>query len=236
MGSSIWGVKKSDFVKFIGLIVVLISFLIFLFYFNYSGNSNDFFNISKIQEVISGFGIWAPLIYIILHAIALVTFFPITILIIIGSLLFGGVLGSVYSVIGATLGAIMAFYIARLLGKGFVDSITENKFKRVDKFNKQIQKNGFIATFVARISPIFHYSGMSYILGITKVKFWDYLFGTLLGISIWVFAISYISDALIKLNVQDIIISSIFLIVLVFIIPIYKYVKKFVRYLRERDK
>ncbi len=225
-------IKKRDIAKFVSLIILVVAFLIVAIYFNLQGIIEP----DKIQEEINSYGSVAPIAYILIFVISLITFFPITIIIVLGAILFGSFYGSIYSIIGALIGAIIAFYIARLLGKRFVDIITEIKFKRIKKYNHQIAKNGFAATFVARISPILHYSGLSYFFGLTRVKFWDYFLGSFFGISIWIIIVTYLSDSLVSLRLVDIIISGILFLLLLFILPIHHYLKKYIRYLKNKPK
>ncbi|MEK6890870.1 MAG: TVP38/TMEM64 family protein [Nanoarchaeota archaeon] len=222
--------RKRDIAKFISLIILIIVFLGIVIYFNLQGH----INIDIIQDEIKSYGGAAPIAYIVIYIIALVTFFPITLLTILGAILFGSIYGSIYSTIGALIGAIIAFYIARFLGKRFVDNLTEIKFKRIKKYNQQIAKNGFAATFVARISPVLHYSGLSYLLGLTRVRFWDYFWGSFIGIAVWIIIVTYLSDSLVSLKPTDIIISSILFVILIFILPIYHYIKKYIRYLTNK--
>jgi len=112
-------IKKRDIAKFVSLIILVVAFLIVAIYFNLQGIIEP----DKIQEEINSYGSVAPIAYILIFVISLITFFPITIIIVLGAILFGSFYGSIYSIIGALIGAIIAFYIARLLGKRFVDII-----------------------------------------------------------------------------------------------------------------
>jgi uncharacterized membrane protein YdjX (TVP38/TMEM64 family) len=75
---------------------------------------------------ISGMGGWAPLCFIVAYIVACVTFFPGVVLTLGAGILFGVVRGTLYTAIGATLGAGCAFLLSRYFAR---DWVTE-KFRR----------------------------------------------------------------------------------------------------------
>ncbi|MFB6225120.1 MAG: FAD-dependent oxidoreductase, partial [Candidatus Paceibacteria bacterium] len=91
-------------------------------------------------------------------------------------------LGTLLSVIGATLGASLAFVLARSLGEPFVRSILKQKLQRVYAFNQKLAQNGFFTVIILRLVPVIPFNGLNFALGVTRVKFVDYLLATALGI------------------------------------------------------
>jgi len=86
------------------LLIVLILAGVFLAIKNW-----EFLDPRIIQEYVKSAGSLAPLLFIIMFSIAAVFFIPATVMILTGGALFGPVLGSVYNISGATLGAVFAF-------------------------------------------------------------------------------------------------------------------------------
>ena len=75
-------------------------------------------------------------------------------------------------------GASGAFWIGRTLGREFAASLIGDKLKKYDDF---IERNGFAATLYLRLL-YFPFTPMNFGMGLTKVRFRDYFFGTGLGI------------------------------------------------------
>ena len=81
-----------------------------------------------VKEYIAGFGIFAPLIFILSYVVqAFVLFIPSSLLTISGGYVFGAVFGTIYSLIGVTIGSIIVFLIARKLGRPFFRRIIHKK-------------------------------------------------------------------------------------------------------------
>ena len=78
------------------------------------------FDAPAIEAAIRNMGIWAPLAYMGLYAVATVLFLPGSILGLVGGALFGPVWGVVYALLGATVGATLAFLAARYVASDWV--------------------------------------------------------------------------------------------------------------------
>jgi len=78
------------------------------------------------------------------------------------------------------------------LGRGFVASMIGDRLK---KYDDAIERNGFTAVLYLRLlnSP---FTPMNYGLSLTKVYFWDYFFGTGLGVMVSIFVITFLSGTL----------------------------------------
>ena len=88
-----------------------------------------------------GWGIWGPLVYILLYAVGPSFLVPGAVMTIAGGLAFGALWGAIYSLVGADLGALMAFAAGRFLGRSFVQRIVGGG--RFDKILSHIGRNGF---------------------------------------------------------------------------------------------
>src|SRR5580704_8601780 len=78
-------------------------------------------------EVLS-WGIWGPLVYMLLYAVGPSFLVPGAVMTIAGWMAFGAMWGSVYSLIGGDIGALIAFAAGRFLGKSFVERIVGERF------------------------------------------------------------------------------------------------------------
>lgn len=164
--------------KIIKLTLIGVALLTIITYINRTGLLSEV-SPESIREFISGFGAYAPLIYIILFAIVPLTFFPDSVLAVSSGLIFGLVKGSLYTMIGAFLGGTLAFFISRTLKKDFIDVLTKGKY---DKFHSKIEINGFFTVLILRLIPLFPFDIISYGAGLSKVSYRDFMIGTLIGI------------------------------------------------------
>ena len=152
----------------------------------------DFLTPQSLDRILDATGLWAPVIFIILEAIAISLFVPASIPIIIGGGLFGASLGFVCGWLGALAGASAAFFVGRTLGRDFIASMIGDRLR---KYDDAIERNGFTAVLYLRLlnSP---FTPMNYGLSLTKVHFRDYFFGTGLGVVVSIFVITFLSGTL----------------------------------------
>jgi len=132
-------------------------------------------------------GIWAPIVYMVVYAVGVCLFLPGTLLTGLGAAIFGAYWGFLYVWVGAMLGASAAFLIGRTLGREFAASLIGDKLK---KYDDAIQRNGFATVLYLRL-VYFPFTAMNFGMGLTKVRFWDYFFGTGLGILVGTFIFTF---------------------------------------------
>ncbi len=125
-------------------------------------------------------GVIGPLIIIVLMILAIVMSpLPSAPIALAAGAAYGHVEGTIYIVIGAELGAIAAFSIARLLGidvlrKWFGEALTRTPLA---------SQNGLMAmVFVSRLLPFVSFDMVSYAAGLTSLSFTRFAIATLAGI------------------------------------------------------
>lgn len=142
---------------------------------------DKYFSIEQVQAFVDSMGVWAPIAFVLIYALAMMIGLPGTVFTIVGALVFGKWLGTFLNVVGATIGASGAFFIARLMaGELLIKKLSGQKW--FDKFNKGLEENGISYMLFVRLVPLFPFNGINFGSGITKVSFRDYLVGTFLGI------------------------------------------------------
>ncbi|UNJ81441.1 TVP38/TMEM64 family protein [Metabacillus dongyingensis] len=170
----------------------------------------------EIRGWILSFGWAAPVLFILIYTIRPLILFPASIMSLAGGLAFGPVWGTIYTIIGATLGAVLSFGLARALG--------ENLFRvRLEKWRKletQLREKGFLYILLLRLIPVFPFDLVSYAAGISKVKFWAFLFGTLLGIIPGTFAYNFLGSSFFQGKTLYVIIAAA-VFILVTLIPLF---------------
>ena len=131
-----------------------------------------------LQSLVESFGPWGPLAFVLLYAGGICLFLPATLFTGIGALLFGTLYGFLYNELGALLGASLAFYIGRYLGRDFAAGLIGD---RLQKYDDRIAANGFATVLYLRLI-FFPFTPLNFGMGLTRVTFREYFFGTLFGI------------------------------------------------------
>lgn len=143
----------------------------------------DFFTPDTLGRFLQAAGIWAPLVYMVIYTLGVCLFIPGTLLTTLGAAVFGAYWGFLYVWVGAMAGASAAFWIGRTLGRDFAASLIGDRLK---KYDDAIERNGFATVLYLRL-VYFPFTPMNFGMGLTKVRFWDYFFGTGLGIIVGTF-------------------------------------------------
>ena len=122
--------------------------------------------------------VWFVIVYIVATVLAA----PSTIFFVLGGVLFGSFLGTVLVVIGATFGASGAFLVTRYLARDFVAKLIATKpwFKTIDE---GVREDGIYFVLFLRLVPFFPFNGINFAIGLTHIRFRDFFFGTLVGIT-----------------------------------------------------
>ena len=129
-------------------------------------------DVQQIQEWIDQAGFLAPLLFMVLYALATVSFFPGSVLTLLGGALFGPVLGTFYNLTGATLGALLAFLIARYLASDWVEQKTTGRARTLVK---GVEAEGWRFVAFVRLVPLFPFNLLNYLLGLTRIPFLQYV-------------------------------------------------------------
>ena len=121
------------------------------------------------------------LIYSLVYALAAVLLLPGSILTLAAGATFGLLPGFASVLLGATVGAALAFLVSRYLARRRVEGWIETKpqFSAVDK---AVAEEGWKIVFLTRLSPIFPFNFQNYAYGLTKISFWHYTLASFVGI------------------------------------------------------
>ena len=120
-------------------------------------------------------------LFLAAHIVANAIGIPGTVFVIVGGAVYGLWWGTVWSVIGATLGAIAAFWLARyFLHDWFATRFKYNVY--VQKISHTLCKNGLSCVLTIRFSPMSPFNLVNFALGLTPVSVRNYALGTLIGI------------------------------------------------------
>ncbi len=95
--------------------------------------------------------VWAPVLFISLYAGATAMAIPGTILTLAGGAFFGFFWGTVFNTIAANIGASMAFFVARFLGREGVERLGG---RRLEKLDEATREHGFQGLFLLLASCV----------------------------------------------------------------------------------
>ncbi len=140
-----------------------------------------------LGQVLESAGYWAPLLFILVYIVGVCLFVPGTLLTTLGAAIFGAYWGFLYVWVGAMIGSSAAFWIGRTLGREFAASLIGDKLK---KYDEAIERNGFATVLYLRLI-YFPFTPMNFGMGLTRVRFRDYVFGTGLGIIVGTFIFTF---------------------------------------------
>lgn len=146
-----------------------------------------FFTQTALSSILETAGMWAPLFFILVYAVGVCLFVPGTLLTALGAAIFGAYWGFLYVWIGAMVGSSAAFWVGRTLGREFAASLIGDRLR---KYDDAIARNGFATVLYLRL-VYFPFTAMNFGMGLTKVRFWDYLLGTAFGIIVGTFIFTF---------------------------------------------
>ena len=148
---------------------------------------NAYITADTLNSLLDAAGWWAPLVYICIYAVGICLFIPGTLLTGMGAAIFGPYWGFLWVWIGAMIGSAGAFLIGRTLGREFAASLIGDRLKRYDE---AIERNGFATVLYLRL-VYFPFTPMNFGMGLTRVRFVDYMTGTGLGIIVGTFIFTF---------------------------------------------
>jgi uncharacterized membrane protein YdjX (TVP38/TMEM64 family) len=149
-------------------------------------------SIEDIQMRVASLGVWAPAGFIFLYAIATVALIPGGVFDVAGGVLFGPIYGSMINLAGATLGAAAAFLAARYVAADWVE---RRAGPRVQKVIKSVETDGWQFVAFVRLVPIFPYTIVNYLLGVTRIPFHQYMLATIVFMTPSTIAYTWIGHA-----------------------------------------
>jgi uncharacterized membrane protein YdjX (TVP38/TMEM64 family) len=177
--------KKSAIVRLLALTAIIITLLLamkFLPVREWFRNFNDW---------VGQMGVAGIFIFIAVYAVATVLLAPGSILTIGAGFAFGLWKGFLAVSAGATVGASLAFLVARFMARDKIEGIARrnDKFRNIDN---AIGEQGARLIFLLRLSPVIPFNLSNYFYGLTAVKFWGYVLASWIGMMPGTFLYVYI--------------------------------------------
>ncbi|WAM34073.1 TVP38/TMEM64 family protein [Caldicellulosiruptor morganii] len=150
-----------------------------------------------IKQYISHFGIWSPVMFLILYSVkSFIIFIPAGIFMLAAGLSFGTFFGALILIVGTLLSSTIGFVFARYFGKDYVQKKLQNT--KFSNLGSRIAQKGFLIILLLRLVPILPYDAINYICGLSRIKYRDFILATLIGTIPACFLYAYLGENLLK--------------------------------------
>jgi uncharacterized membrane protein YdjX (TVP38/TMEM64 family) len=164
-----------------------------------------------VRDRVDSLGAAGPLLFIPISACLTVALFPGPLLAGASGLLFGTALGTPVSIVSATLGATLAFGLARWWAH---DAVAELAGPRVNGLRAWVARRGFLSVLYARIAPGVPYSLVNYAAGLTPILLRSFVVATAIGVTPRAFAYTALGGSLGDLGSPEAIVAIVLLVVM----------------------
>jgi len=134
--------------------------------------------IPTFTEWVADLGVWGPVVFIGAYALGAVAFVPGSLLTLAAGAIFGLPAGVAIVLVAATLGSAAAFLVARYVARAAIEKrlAGNEKFAAIDR---AIGTQGRKIVFLLRLSPLFPFNLLNYGLGLTQVRFVDFVIASI---------------------------------------------------------
>lgn len=166
--------------RLLGALLVLVVLALIYFHLDSSGHLERILDGEWLREQTLALGIWGPFLIIGLMALAIVVNpIPSAPIAMVSGAVFGQVWGTLYVLVGAEIGALTAFSIARAFGSDLLRRLFGERIA-LGWLGSQNALTWMV--FVSRLLPFVSFDLVSYGAGLTPVKTWRFALATLLGL------------------------------------------------------
>ncbi len=149
--------------------------------------------LADLRRVVTEAGPWAPIVFVVLQVLLNVPPFPRTVFTVSAGLLFGSLWGTVLTLTGTAIAAVVAFYLVRWTGGRLVARYATHR--RAVWVRRRLDHHGTLAVTSLRLIPMVPFAALNYLSGLSTVRFGPYLVGTVVGCVPGTVAIVILGDA-----------------------------------------
>ena len=154
----------------------------------------------KVKLFFDQFIYFAPILFVLLCILANMILMPLAIFVFISAIVFGPIIGFLLSILSIGLSAAINFFLGKEIKETFfIHKIMNKKIKFIQK---HINKHGFGLVLALRFIGVY-FDVMSYAAGMTKIKFKDFLFASILGSLPYIFIYIYAGNRLMNIRSSD---------------------------------
>jgi uncharacterized membrane protein YdjX (TVP38/TMEM64 family) len=134
----------------------------------------------KLGKFLQGLGPYSPAVFVLLQVLQVIAApFPGELTGVVGGFVYGEHIGFFLSTIGLSIGSWVAFELASILGRPFVERFVKREV--MEKFNFLTTKAGVALCFLLFLFPGFPKDYLCYLLGLSRMKLSTFLLVSIIG-------------------------------------------------------
>jgi len=158
-------------------------------------------DIEGLQQWFQELGVVGYLVYLMLYIAVAVFMLPASAVTIVAGITFGSVLGGILALISATVGACVAFLLAKYVARDTIlAKFGQNPlFKRIEE---GVEQNGASFLILTRLVPVFPYNIQNYAYGLTSMKLPTFALVSLITMAPGAFIYAYIAGEIVTQGVS----------------------------------
>lgn len=156
--------------------------------------------VARGVEILRGSSL-APIIFVPIYAGAVAVGIPGTILTLTGGAVFGLWWGTLFNWLGATIGANLAYLLARFLGREGITQLLgarAEKWPAMERLDRAVRVHGFRGMLTLRLIPVVPFNALNFGGGLVGMSWPSYAVSTALGILPGTFVYTMFADALLQ--------------------------------------
>lgn len=138
----------------------------------------------------------APIAIPLLFVVGSFVFFPITLLITLAAIVFDPLSAFAYALTGTLASAAAAYGVGAKLGRPVLRRLLGN---RLNSVSRAIASRGILAVMMLRVAPVAPYTAVNLVCGAARIRFTDYMIGSVLGMAPGIGALTALGNSLTRL-------------------------------------
>ena len=162
--------SRSVVVNRLILLAVLLAGIICVFVWR------DYFTVPQIQGLLARMGAWGPAVFVLLYSIGPAFLVPGLPFDLAAGVLFGPFWGTLYALVGSTIGATVAFIAARTVGREWTEEKLSGPLRKI---KNGVDRGGWEFVAFARLVPVIPFNLLNYALGLTRIRLVPYALASL---------------------------------------------------------
>ncbi len=166
--------KPKSRAKIVVLAMIILAILVASKYFNVLGS------LRNLLDWVSELGWVGAAIFAAAYVVACVAMAPASILTLGAGAVYGIVYGSILVSLASTIGATCAFLVGRYVARDWVSERLK-AYPRFGAIDEAVGREGWKIVGLTRLSPLFPFNLLNYAFGLTKVRLRDYVLASWIG-------------------------------------------------------
>ncbi|TAM85106.1 TVP38/TMEM64 family protein [bacterium] len=154
-------------------------------------------SVDESVALIRSWGAWGVIGSIVLMTLHSFLPFPAEVVALANGMVYGPVWGAALTWVGAMIGASVAFGVARLLGRPFVQRLSSVEHRR--RLAMWSHDRGGVTLLVSRLIPVIAFNFINFAAALTDISWWTFLWATGLGILPLTVVLAILGDRMIRL-------------------------------------